>query len=353
MPSISKKKWLLISIGTFLLILMICLSFYFFISKSDADMQNIPQIYYYDNLRTQVITRSTITAKQLHDYFRQAFFQYLPLLIAMICFCILLFSFIILYGVRMLDKKHSKEIADDLMQVSYDRIDLVKANDLKAEYQILHQKMTAFEEDQKRLHAYISHEQKNLIMLLKARIQSNDPQITRDIDKLSQSIDDILALSAHQDMQKTICDLAMIAAEQCDRYRSIYPSLSFQFDEEADYSILGKEQWLRRALDNLLENAVKYGDQKPIEVSLRQAYNSVLLYVQDHGKGMSEAQQERIFDYGYRIHTLKKDGYGIGLSLVCHVCELCDGFIHVKSYPDQGSTFILAFPLADHRQNIT
>lgn len=346
MSSINKRKCLLIGVYTLFLTLIIGVCFIFFMNQSDTDIQNIPQVLYFDsNNTTDVIFRSSITSQQLHDYFRENFFQYLPLLIVSICFFILLSSGILLYGIRFLDKKHDEEIANDLMQVG-DDIDSINEPLLRKEYQLINKKISAFEEDQKRLHSYIAHEQKNLIMLLKARTDNiNAPYISKDIDKLSKSVDDILALSAHSDTQKKICDLAMITAEQCDSYRRVCPQLNFHFNEDSHYTILAKEQWLYRALDNLLENAVKYGQQKPIDVYLEQKYNSVLLYVKDQGKGMSENEQDCIFEYGYRIHALKKDGYGIGLSLVLHVCDLCDGIVRVKSEPGKGSLFILAFPL--------
>lgn len=353
MSSINKKKCIIIGCYTLFLTFMICLCFIMFINQSDADIQNIPKILYFDNIREALITRSSITSQQLHYYFKEAFFQYLPLLIVSICFCILLFSGILLYVIKLLDKKHDLEIANELMQVVNDDIHEIKEPILKKEYLLINQKISAYEEDQKRMQSYIAHEQKNLIMLLKGRVNKNDnPYIIKDIDKLAKSVDDILALSAHENTQKTICDLAMIAAEQYDSYKNIYPDLYFNFDEDATYTILGKEQWLRRAIDNLIENAIKYGNKKPINIYLKQKYNSVILYVQDHGQGTSEKEQERIFDYGYRIHNLKKDGYGIGLSLVCHVCDLCDGFINVKSKPKHGSLFTLSFPLIINKNNL-
>lgn len=347
MSSITKKKILLVILFTASLTICIFLGFLFFINSADADMERIPHILYFDNPASETIHFNFVTSNQLYHYFKESFFQYLPLLIASICFLILLFSIILLYGMQRLDKKHHEEIAHDLEDVTQGVMPKVTVNLLEKEYQNINRKLLAFEQDQQRLHSYISHEQKNLITLIKGRAEKiNNSLLMEDIDKLSQSVDDILALSANQDSPKTICDLALIVAEEYDLYRAIYPHLHFTFEEDKEYMVLGKEQWLRRALDNLIENAIKYGNQKDIEISLRQKYNSVLLYVKDYGKGMSEEEQYNIFDYGYQIHELKKDGYGIGLSIVCHVCDLCDGFIHVKSEPQKGSLFILSFPLS-------
>lgn len=345
MLSINKKKYLLICCYTIFLTIITLLCFFFFINRAAADIESMPKIFYYNNSNSATISYASITSQQLQNYFRASFFEYFPLLIATICFFIILFSAILFYNIKLLDKKYNKQIANDLTQAVSDDVKAMNEPLLKKEYYLINQKILAFEEDQRRLHSYITHEQKNLIMLIKGRINKEDTAILKDVEKLSQSVDDVLTLSTHKDSEKTVCDLAMIAAEECDKYKSIYPELYFDFEEEGSYTILGKEQWLRRAIDNIIENAIKYGNQNPIHVFLKQKYNSVLLYIKDNGKGISPKDQEAIFDYGYQIHTLKKDGYGIGLSLVCHVCNLCNGFINVKSELGKGSLFTLSFPL--------
>lgn len=55
-------------------------------------------------------------------------------------------------------------------------------------------------------------------------------------------------------------------------------------------------------------------------------------------------QQEKIFENRYRIGNRQKNGYGIGLSLVRHVAELCGGFVWVESEEAKGSKFKLIFP---------
>ena len=76
-------------------------------------------------------------------------------------------------------------------------------------------------------------------------------------------------------------------------------------------------------------------------------YTSVVVKVSDHGIGICEEEQEKIFQHHYRIQELKKDGYGIGLSLVQHVCDLCGGFVYVESTPHVETSFYLSFPLKE------
>ena len=340
-----KQTWLLIAGYTLLLSVCIVLCFYLFVRNSGADTSGLPKVLFFTQ-SGQAVPDSSITSAELHDYFRAAFLRYLPALMTAVCLLVLLFSCVLLLGIRALERRHNRVIASDLRDLTEAELERIRETELKDEYQGIHERLSAYEEDQRRLHAFIAHEQKNLIMLIKARLNpASDPILAKDIDKLAQSVDDVLTISAHRDASRETVDLALIAAEECDAYRSIYSDLSFSFDEDGSYAILGKEQWLRRAIDNLLDNAVKYGNGQAIEVTLEQQHDSVLLHVRDHGHGMSVEEEEPIFEHGYQIRALNKDGYGIGLSLVQHVCTLCDGFVRVRSYKEQGSEFILAFPL--------
>ena len=347
MSGIKKQTWFMIAGYTILLSLSIIACFYLFVRNSGADMSGLPETLFYAPQSGQIVLNSSITSTELHDYFRSAFFRYLPLLIAGVCLLVLLFSCGLLFCIRVLERRHNRIIASDLRELSESEPERIREMDLKEEYQNIHTRLSSYEKDQQRLHSFIAHGQKNLIMLIKARLnETSDPLLIRDIEKLAQSVDDILTISAHRDASREMVDLALIAAEECDTYRSVYSNLSFCFDEDASYEILGKEQWLRRAVDNLLDNAVKYGDGSLIEVTLEQQHNSVLLRIRDHGLGMSEEEAELVFEHGYQIRELNKNGYGIGLSLVRHVCNLCDGFVRVNSGEGQGSEFVLAFPSA-------
>lgn len=286
-----------------------------------------------------IISNSDLDTYYMHQYTKN--FPYLFTLTSLI----MIVSTLLLWGwmKRREEKKHDR-IAFDIRKLRdsepqhqdefYDELESIK------------EQMNAYQKDQERLHAYITHEQKNMIMMIKARLdQREDPKLMEDLDKLKHSVDDVLTLFANEESEKENVDLAILTAMECDLYRQIYPQLSFHFDEEQDYTILGKEYWIRRAIANLIDNAIKYGNQKPIEVVLSQKHNCVILKVIDHGLGMPKEQFDEIFQYRYRIHNLQKDGFGIGLSLVSHVCDLCDGVIWVDSKTNKGSIFQMSFPL--------
>jgi signal transduction histidine kinase len=104
-----------------------------------------------------------------------------------------------------------------------------------------------------------------------------------------------------------------------------------------------------QALCNLLDNAVKYsGDEREIRVSLGRANGSAVISVTDHGIGISEQEQQRIFDRFHRVSTgLVHDvkGSGLGLSIVQHVVLAHGGRVTVDSRPGNGSTFSIYLPI--------
>lgn len=199
-------------------------------------------------------------------------------------------------------------------------------------------------EDYIRLSSYINHEQKNAIQLLHARLQSgSDDELLKIINNMSNTIDDILTLGAHDKSFETI-DAALICANACDTYRKTYQNIIFIFDEDSVYTITGNELWLYRAVCNLIENAVKYGNKSQIKVSVLSSRGSVRISISDKGIGIENKFLDRLFNNRFRLNDLNKNGYGIGLSLVRHVCELFGGIETIKS-GSEGTTVILAFPL--------
>ncbi|MEY8330907.1 HAMP domain-containing sensor histidine kinase [Lachnospiraceae bacterium 48-33] len=217
---------------------------------------------------------------------------------------------------------------------------------LNAAYEQISQKFDDSLSDYKRLNSYLSHEQKNAIAILRTNMELSDNRsYLKNLDDIADSIDDILTLSENADTSPLASvDVALVCAEVYDNYKKITDTISFDFDDEADTEILARSRWIYRAIANILDNALKYGEDKPIVLSVQTKKGSVIVQVRDHGIGISEEQQEAIFQNRYRINELKKDGYGIGLSLVSHVCDLCGGFVAVESQQGKGSVFYLSFP---------
>lgn len=114
--------------------------------------------------------------------------------------------------------------------------------------------------------------------------------------------------------------------------------------------VLGDELRLRELFLNLLDNAVKYsrpGGAVDIALTIEQTHARVS--ITDHGIGIAQEDQSRIFDRFYRTDEARahtKKGTGLGLAICAWIVESHRGRIEVQSKVGEGSTFTVTLPLA-------
>jgi signal transduction histidine kinase len=114
--------------------------------------------------------------------------------------------------------------------------------------------------------------------------------------------------------------------------------------------VLADEAALRRVLQNLAGNAIKYGaGGSTVRITAAAEGRTVRLTVADEGMGIPAAEQQRIFEPFYRapeVVAAQIQGAGLGLSLVQRIVESHGGRITVRSAPGQGSAFTVHLPAA-------
>jgi hypothetical protein len=107
--------------------------------------------------------------------------------------------------------------------------------------------------------------------------------------------------------------------------------------------------YLKRAIENVLVNAVKYGDSlHAVKVSVKANDLKVSISIHNRGQPIQTQDLESLFDPFQRISGAAKPGrtgWGIGLSLVKGVCQAHGGEVSVESLADVGTTFTLTLPL--------
>jgi signal transduction histidine kinase len=107
---------------------------------------------------------------------------------------------------------------------------------------------------------------------------------------------------------------------------------------------------LQTAIGNLLENARKYGGDRPeVTLAARRSNHVVEFSVSDRGIGISPEDQNQIFEKFYQARTrlsAHSGGVGLGLSIVSFIVEKHRGELVVESNPGKGSTFTIQIPLA-------
>lgn len=104
---------------------------------------------------------------------------------------------------------------------------------------------------------------------------------------------------------------------------------------------------LEQVVSNLVANALKYGDGKPVDVRLEGGGGSVRVTIEDHGIGISQGDVGRIFGrYQRAVSSQHYGGVGLGLFIADRITRAHGGEIAVRSEPGKGSTFTLMIPTA-------
>lgn len=114
----------------------------------------------------------------------------------------------------------------------------------------------------------------------------------------------------------------------------------------SDVEINADQVEVEQVLSNVIDNAIKYsGRESEVKVSLTKEKNNAIIKVKDSGQGISQENQERIFEPFYRGDksrtNSKTEGYGLGLAITKDIVQSYGGNILVVSQPQKGSTFTI------------
>jgi signal transduction histidine kinase len=101
-----------------------------------------------------------------------------------------------------------------------------------------------------------------------------------------------------------------------------------------------------QVITNLISNALKYGAGRPIEVSVRVEASQAVVVVRDHGIGIPNEEQSKIFGpFAPVLAATHHAGLGLSLWMAQQIVQASGGGIKVDSRPGQGSTFTVELPL--------
>ncbi len=225
---------------------------------------------------------------------------------------------------------------------------------------------TAFE-DQHRFVQDASHELRNPLAVARANLELalSDPNASADdirrsaevamrsTERMTTLVDDLVsqARSGVPEFTRGEIDLVALGNEVVTefeagaRQRGIALSLVAPM---APLLVKGDGQALRRALSNLLSNALKAAPaDTTVTVSAARGDHYAILSVADQGPGLSDSDQQHAFKRFWRGAT-SGGGAGLGLSIVEQIVERHGGVVSVSSVVGIGSTFTIKLPMVDH-----
>ncbi len=169
------------------------------------------------------------------------------------------------------------------------------------------------------------------------------------VSRLAKLVDDMLDVSrisaGRLHLQIEEFDGAAVLSEAVARAREADPAILISVATPASLILESDRGRFAQIIASLLSNASLYGNQKPIEVRLSADDSTVRIEVVDHGIGIAEQDQARIFE---RFEKVSKDGpsvgFGLGLWIAREVVRALRGQIRLSSKPGEGSTFLVELP---------
>ena len=180
-----------------------------------------------------------------------------------------------------------------------------------------------------RYSAYLGHVLKDLLLLIRAQ------------ERIKPSRENVLDVAEQ---------IRTVVQDEQDGADQAHVTLRWRCDQPL--TIHGDGQQIRVALAKLVENAISYSPSGSTVSLVAQASKDGhygIIRVVDHGRGISKADQGRIFERFYRADNQNEQtavGIGLGLAIVKHVALTHHGSVTVWSAPGEGSTFTLMLPLA-------
>ncbi|WP_035851529.1 heavy metal sensor histidine kinase [Deefgea rivuli] len=172
-----------------------------------------------------------------------------------------------------------------------------------------------------------------------------------EYERLARMIDNMLFLARAEQANASIkperIELHDLVAQLCDYFEGMAEERQITLVNQANHQMWAEPDLLRRALANLIANALRYGDEaKPIIISSQQVDNNIELSVSNQGLMIDPSKIEFIFDRFYRCDPSRHqagDSGGLGLAIVRSIMQLHRGRMQVSSDLQQ-TCFTLIFP---------
>ncbi|MAT37375.1 MAG: two-component sensor histidine kinase [Acidimicrobiaceae bacterium] len=224
-------------------------------------------------------------------------------------------------------------------------------------------------EDQRQFIQETSHELRNPLAVIRTNLDVvlNDPKANleefrfsgevanRAAVRMSALVDDLLLLAHHErrDVDREPIFLSQVVSETIEDFSAFAKknNVSLTLEMSSEIKVIGDAAALRRALANLLSNAIRItGSEKTggqIKVVGGQDTDQVWVSVEDNGPGLSTEDIERVFQRFWKgnVSEAKESGRsGLGLAIVRQIVEGHGGQVTVRSQLGNGATFTIWLP---------
>lgn len=175
--------------------------------------------------------------------------------------------------------------------------------------------------------------------------------IEEEATELAELIDEILVFSRATAGMQQVRGKEIVLRDLVEEVRAREaPELAIEQEIDPSLMIMGDTKLLKRAIGNVLRNAVRYaGEQAHIRIQAMAEAGTVRLAIIDDGPGVPESEITHLFEPFYRpdtARTRETGGVGLGLTIVKSCVEACGGKVSARNHPPKGFCVEMLLPAA-------
>jgi two-component system nitrogen regulation sensor histidine kinase NtrY len=172
-------------------------------------------------------------------------------------------------------------------------------------------------------------------------IDEGTKTIVSEVAHLKRMVDEFARFARMPAVHLRHAQLAEILQEAAGLYRDVKPGVTVSVAVATDIEMLVDPEQIRRAVGNLLKNAVEATESGEVRVSARRAAHRVVIEVADPGRGVPDADKDKLF---LPYFSTKGRGTGLGLAIVHRIVNDHDGRISVHDNYPRGTRFEIELP---------
>ncbi|MBZ0291578.1 MAG: HAMP domain-containing histidine kinase [Anaerolineae bacterium] len=271
-----------------------------------------------------------------------------PISFNILMYPLMFFAF---YQRALLERKREADIQQKLMRAEMLRVELENQREINT----LREQFISMISHEFRTPLATILSSAEIVQLYRERMKPeqqdyNFSLIAQEVKRLSDMIDDVLTVSkitsGSIEIFPTTVDLNSFCRDLVAQAKNANGRIQLQLPEEDSLRIEIDPYILETILDNLLDNALKFSEEKPVFFTVRSDESSLVFKIRDEGIGIPAADQDKLFQPFHRgTNADNIHGTGLGLNIVKSYVILLHGSIKCQSQEQRGTTFTVTLPL--------
>jgi signal transduction histidine kinase len=244
----------------------------------------------------------------------------------------------------------AERLGEDIRRPPLDESGPLEASRAARAFNTMQRELVKFIDDRTRILAAMSHDLKTPITRLRLRTELLDDAALRtrfeaDLDEMQAMVSRTLEVMRGFDKEsrRSPVDIMALLHSLQDDMRVF--DTEVEIEGQAALPYLGSPEALKRCLQNVIENAVKYGSSARVIVTDRP--HELEIRVRDKGPGIPPAQLERVFEPFYRLEVSRNresGGTGLGLTIARNLARAHGGELRLRNLEEGGLEAVLTLP---------